>query len=579
MKTVLFVLALLNFGGLFAEERLSSYPYISGDTFRAHCDYIFDETNGCVEVEKIQYGETIFVKTDLLFEFFKYVHPRIAHPYVLVTHNSDHAAPGDYAFMLGDKKLLAWFGQNPSITLHAKFHPIPIGLANRRWAHGNIEKLNRAKENGGPKKHLLYMNFAANTNYSVRSAVYNYFIHQPYCYTVTPKGEAGIDEYLSDVASSKFVVSPRGNGLDCHRTWEAMYLGAIPIVTASELDPLLQGLPVVIVRDWSQVNLKFLEEKWNEQQAFRTQKLWADYWFKQIDAFKHKPYPLQFSISECKVVDAVPEKDQDFATVIPNHLETYIFSEESDYYKDYQRLYFGITCKKGGWDCMRHYEILANGCIPYFLNLEECEPNTMLFLPRELIFEAMHLEGVSKGHIDHEKFDKKRYFEILDAVLKHVRNHLTTRKMAEYLLERIGYPGRGKILYLTNDQGPDYLRCTLLTGLKEILGDQVIDVPKIPHIYKSYPGNPKDLYGKGFSYTKIVEDLPIDRENIEQRIRNKEFLYVIYGSVHRGLRWHNLVTEVYDEDHIVYMCGEENHKCIYSNWPNLFIRESTDIYK
>ena len=42
---------------------------------------------------------------------------------------------------------------------------------------------------------------------------------------------------------------------------------------------------------------------------------------------------------------------------------------ESDYYKDYQRSYFAITCKKGGWDCLRHYEILANAVSPTFLIL------------------------------------------------------------------------------------------------------------------------------------------------------------------------------------------------------------------
>jgi hypothetical protein len=28
--------------------------------------------------------------------------------------------------------------------------------------------------------------------------------------------------------------------------------------------------------------------------------------------------------------------------------------------------------KKGGWDCLRHYEIIGNGCMPYFENIEKC---------------------------------------------------------------------------------------------------------------------------------------------------------------------------------------------------------------
>ena len=50
-----------------------------------------------------------------------------------------------------------------------------------------------------------------------------------------------------------FVVSPHGNGLDCHRTWESLVLGNIPIVKRSSIDPLYEGLPVVIVDDWREI--------------------------------------------------------------------------------------------------------------------------------------------------------------------------------------------------------------------------------------------------------------------------------------------------------------------------------------
>src|SRR5688572_9949738 len=91
-------------------------------------------------------------------------------------------------------------------------------------------------------------------------------------------------------------------------------------------------------------------------------------------SIQYKPFPIGFAISETKFVSDVPIKDKDFASIIPGDLKTYIYTEESAYYKDYQRSYFAITCKKGGWDCMRHYEILANGCIPYFIDIDKCNP-------------------------------------------------------------------------------------------------------------------------------------------------------------------------------------------------------------
>lgn len=284
-------------------------------------------------------------------------------------------------------------------------------------------------------------------------------------------------------------------------------------------------------------------------------------------------YPIQFSISETKIVDAIPEKTRDFAYIIPGQFWSYIYSEEDEYYKGYQNSFFAYTWKKGGWDCMRHYEILANGCIPYFIGLEEADINTMFFLPRELILEAMSLPGVMVAGIDHQLFDREKYDAILLQLLAHTREYLTARAMAGYVLQTIGYKGGGKILFLLGDSSPDYLPCTLLIGLKELIGDQAVDVPKLPYIYTNYSENIKNLYGKGMSYTKIVEDLPLDRTNIERRIQKKEFDFVIYGSVHRGLPYLDLVKNIYSEDEVFYFCGEDSHLCEYKNLPHLFIRE------
>lgn len=286
-----------------------------------------------------------------------------------------------------------------------------------------------------------------------------------------------------------------------------------------------------------------------------------------------EPYPIQFAISETKIVSEIPFKDKDFASLIPGDQRTYIYNSESEFYQDYQRSYFALTKEKGGWDCLRHYEILACGCIPYFLNLENCPPKIMTLLPKKLILEAMHLPGVSNGSIDFTLFDKTRYFEILNELLQYTREHLTAKAVAQSILDTVEYKGTGKILYLSDDPSPDYLRCCLLIGFKELLGDRIIDVPKIEHIYKTYPENERLLYGKGFTYTKIVDDLPVNRENLEHRIMTREFDLIIYGSVHRGLRYHDLVRRAYPTQKILYLCGEDSHQCKFKSYPNLFLRE------
>jgi len=114
-----------------------------------------------------------------------------------------------------------------------------------------------------------------------------------------------------------------------------------------------------------------------------------------------------------------------------------------------------------------------------------------------------------------------------------------------------------------------------LIGLKELLGDRVVDYPKVEHIYTNYAGNPNAHWGKGFSILKNVEDIPVDRSSIEQRIRDKEFDLIIYGSVHRGLPYHDLVVVTYEKEKVAYICGEDHHDCQYARMRlhNLFLRE------
>lgn len=288
---------------------------------------------------------------------------------------------------------------------------------------------------------------------------------------------------------------------------------------------------------------------------------------------KSTPFPIQFSISEHKIVQEIPFKDKDFASILPGDLRTYVYTEEAEYYKDYQRSYFAITRPKAGWDAMRHYEILANGCIPYFLHLDKCNPQVMPLLPKDLLLEAMNLEGVSYLSIDHTKFNKTKYYELLAKLIEHTKQNLTTKNMAKYLLKKINYTGNGNILFLTYTAEPDYLPDSILAGLKELLQERVIDVPKIDYLYKSYTKNIKALYGRGMTYSKIIEDIAVNRNNIEQRIANKEFDIIIYGSVHRGLLYHDLVVKNYPQEKIIYICGEDCHHCPYTHLPNFFLRE------
>jgi len=138
--------------------------------------------------------------------------------------------------------------------------------------------------------------------------------------------------------------------------------------------------------------------------------------------------PISFAFPTDKLATPNKNKTQDYGTVIPGKPETYIFKTEQDYYNDYQKSMYGVTMKKAGWDAMRHYEILGNYCMPYFVGLEDCPTDTLSNMPKQLILDAKQLT---------EEFDEDIFFNILDEVFDHTKKHLTTKSLAEYLISKI----------------------------------------------------------------------------------------------------------------------------------------------
>ena len=272
---------------LFCGERGSSAPFITGDTFRAYADHVFDETTDQFFPEKVKKGDLIFVKSDweYLDAFFSRYHPQIPYPYLLLTHNSDYSAPGPFKDYLDDEKLIAWFAQNVEGSSHAKLWPIPIGIANKRWEHGNLDIFSSALPlaSNSDRPLLCYVNFQISTYPNERSYVWNLFSIQPWCTAVT---FTSFSSCLRNFSQSKFVISPRGNGLDCHRTWEALLMGAIPILRSSSLDSLFSDLPVLIVKDWEMVSESYLNEQYEliKQRSYNRSKLFFEDWLKSIQA-------------------------------------------------------------------------------------------------------------------------------------------------------------------------------------------------------------------------------------------------------------------------------------------------------
>ncbi len=265
-----------------SQLRSSSSPYITGDGFRAFCDFVIDETNLPFDPSEVKNGNTIFLHTAGLEMFVKDINHRINAKYILVTHNCDFEVPGDFRQLLDEPNLIAWFSVNVQLK-HPKLISLPIGIPNSYWMHGRPVLFNTSLSyvSKFSKQYLLYMNFTTGNNYKERQLIDNFFSIKSYCYKTEFKDSLS---YHRELALSKFVLSPPGRGFDCYRTWEALLMGAYPIVKTSAADCMYDDLPVVIVKYWTEITQEFLENKYKEMKnkKYNTGKLYLKYWLDQI---------------------------------------------------------------------------------------------------------------------------------------------------------------------------------------------------------------------------------------------------------------------------------------------------------
>ena len=265
--------------------------------------------------ESVRDGELVWMRLHALPQFVREALPRIQGRFALLTGDEDWSIPGSFAQsreLLENPKLVYWFSQNLDAgAKHPKLRGLPIGLDYHtisngpRWGHAQATPAEQEAELE------LLRSCMPPTEERLLSAHADFHFHKP---TGRPNNQTGCDDRDSvgyalqgnasvvfqakplrriDLWREKtryaFVVSPHGHGLDCHRTWESLVLGNIVIVKRSSLDPLYEGLPVVIVDDWREITPPNLW-RWKDEHAAAfsrpevTERLTNRYWIDRARA-------------------------------------------------------------------------------------------------------------------------------------------------------------------------------------------------------------------------------------------------------------------------------------------------------
>lgn len=234
-------------------------------------------------------------------------------------------------------------------------------------------------------------------------------------------------------------------------------------------------------------------------------------------------FPISFSIPEELIIPYVPFKSLHTAK------HDYQFDDSDSYLKNYRNAIFGGTSLKCGWDCFRHYEILSQGTIPYFYELEKCPKNTLFNFPKETLIRLRDTYGILSFDEIMKTSSSVLYSEI-DDLLKYTRNNLTTRCSAQYILSKTEQPNAKKILFLNNvSTNGDYMCEMLAHGLYRLTEGGVDMYPDYEYRYKNYDIEKiKSLYGKGFNYTRLLEEKKVISEcEMMQRIKERYYEHII----------------------------------------------------
>ena len=286
-------------------EKYSASPH--GLTYRV------DKSN-----VSIRNTPSIYINTASLDFFIKKILPGLKAPVVLVTGDSDIPIPNEIInitcieYILSNPKIKGWYCQNLCYKLD-NLYPLPIGLDYHTLSYTNkwesktmtaseqeniLSSIKKTSKPFWERKNKCYINFQFTMHHEsgelikygdIRKSAINK-IDESLCYFENKK--ISRNKTWSRQREYAFVVSPPGNGLDCHRTWEALQLGCIPIIVNVRFgieklkwqNNCYDDLPVLIIDKWEDITQELLDDTIAKfkKKNFNYEKLTLKYWVDKI---------------------------------------------------------------------------------------------------------------------------------------------------------------------------------------------------------------------------------------------------------------------------------------------------------
>ena len=250
-----------------------------------------------------------------LREFVSRIFPRVGRKIALICAGSDESLPGDgfvapeeVLRFLDDDRIVCGFFQNLDMV-HDKAFALPIGLdfhstyKNASYRHPILPRRQTPDEQ---ERELLSLAARSKPFQERMGGIYSQFgrsylrsdprfLWQEQVSTLpfvrSLNGMLPRKRFWSDLTGYKFAISPPGNGRDCHRTWEILALGCVPIVQRFEaMSSVYERLPVWEVDHPSEITIGELVRQSERVKAglrenrYDFERLKISWWRRHLDA-------------------------------------------------------------------------------------------------------------------------------------------------------------------------------------------------------------------------------------------------------------------------------------------------------
>jgi len=252
--------------------------YISGWGFSRLCNLTYcnryDNDYNNKKIINVKENDKVFLNLEMFKKFIKFLEKyKPKNKFILISHNCDHPFTEKH-YKLLEKYVKKVYTINNECS-RDNVITIPIGFRDFPKNTYEIIKSIKVEKN---KNILCYQNYVINTNKIVRTEWYNKFSKKNWIFTIdeNQRKKDNIDEFkfYKHLSSSKYVLSPQGEGIECHRIYESIYFNSIPILKKGNkvMDKFYDKLPIIMVDDLNLITENFLTN--NYKKNFSKLKKW-----------------------------------------------------------------------------------------------------------------------------------------------------------------------------------------------------------------------------------------------------------------------------------------------------------------